>query len=62
MFDLKALFDKEPVAIAGAVIAMLNVGQLLGVISLDADALAGINTAMVAVLSLFVRSKVSPVA
>lgn len=52
--------QREPAVIAGAVIAVLNVFQILGFLNLSADALAAINTALVAVLSLFVRQSVTP--
>jgi hypothetical protein len=61
MFHPLEILNKEPVVIAGAVIAILNVAQLLGLLSLDADQLAAINAALVALLSLFVRAKVTPV-
>lgn len=59
----------EPVAIANAVNALLisvaPVGQLFGLWSLDADQLAGITTAVLAVgtfaATLLGRSKVTPV-
>lgn len=50
----------EPVGIAAAVTAILNVLVLLGAIHLDTDQLAAINTAVVLVLGLFVRSQVTP--
>jgi hypothetical protein len=62
MFNPLEILNKEPVVIAGAVIAVINLLSLLNVLVLDADQLAALNTAMVAVLSLFVRAKVSPVA
>lgn len=52
--------QREPAVIAGAVIAVLNMLQVLGFLNLTADALAAINTALVAVLSLFVRQSVTP--
>lgn len=56
----KNLLTQEPVAIASALTAGLNVFVLLGVFSLGADQLAGINTATVLVLGLFVRKAVTP--
>jgi len=50
----------EPVAVSAAVTAVLNVLVLLGVLDLDPDQLAAINTAVVLVLGLFVRSQVTP--
>lgn len=52
--------QKEPAVVAGAVIAVLNVLVLLHVVTLTGDQLAAINTALVAVLSLFVRQSVTP--
>lgn len=52
----------EPVAVSAAVTAVLNVLVLLGVLALDADQLAAINTAVVLVLGLFVRTQVKPTA
>lgn len=54
------ILKAEPVAIASAVTAVLNALVLLGVFTLDADQLAGINTAVVLVLGLVVRSQVTP--
>lgn len=62
MYDLKNLLQKEPVALAAAVIAILNVLQLTGVVSLEADAVSAINIALVAVLGLFARQASTPVA
>lgn len=56
----KNLLTQEPVTIAAAVTALVNVLTLLGVFSLGADQLAGINTAIVLVLGLFVRRAVTP--
>lgn len=50
----------EPVAVSAAVTAVLNVLVLLNVLDLGPDQLAAINTAVVLVLGLFVRSQVTP--
>ncbi len=50
----------EPALISGAVVAILNAIVLLGWVDLSADQIAGINTALAAVVALFVRSQVSP--
>lgn len=47
--------NREPVAVSAAVIAVLNVLQLLGVVSLNGDTVSAINIALVAVLGLFAR-------
>lgn len=62
MYSLKEFFNKEPVAIGAAVIAVANVLQLFGVIDASADQLAALNLAIGAVVGLFQRSKVSPTA
>lgn len=49
------LIQKEPAVVAGAVLAVLNMLQALGMITLTADALSSINLALIAVLTLFVR-------
>lgn len=54
------MFKREPVAIAAALQAVLNALVLLGVLHLTPDQLAGINTAVVLVLGLFVRQQVTP--
>jgi BRCT domain type II-containing protein len=65
MYSLKAILDKEPAAIAGAVQVILPVLVLLGVVSLDDKAMAGIVLVISTVLALFVRgastSKAAPV-
>ncbi|MEO7667152.1 MAG: hypothetical protein ABIU97_08990 [Dehalococcoidia bacterium] len=47
--------QREPAAVSAAVIAVLNLLQILGVVSLTADAVSALNIALVAVLGLFVR-------
>ena len=56
MYSLKAILDKEPAAIAEAVRVVLPVLILLGVVHLNAEALAGIVLGLSAILTLFVRS------
>lgn len=56
------IIQKEPVAVAAAVVAVLNVLQILGVVDLTADAVSAINIALVAVLGLFVRQASTPTA
>lgn len=55
-YSLRALFDKEPAAIAGAVQVILPVLVLLGLVSLDDKAMAGIVLVVSTLLALFVRS------
>lgn len=54
------IINREPVAISAAVVAVLNALVLLGVVHLTPDQIAGVNAAVVAVLALIVRSKVTP--
>lgn len=56
MYSLKAILDKEPASIAEAVRVILPVLVLLGVVHLDATALAGIVLGLSALLTLFVRN------
>lgn len=62
MYNPLELFNKEPVAISAAVIAIVNALQLFGVVHVSADQMAGLNIALVAVFGLFARAKVTPVA
>lgn len=55
-------FNLEPVAVSAAVVAVLNALILLNVLSLTPDQVAAINAAVVAVLALVVRNRVTPVA
>lgn len=54
MYSVKNLVQKNPVQISGAVIAVLNVLIIAGWVVLDAKAVAALNTALIAVLGLFV--------
>lgn len=58
--NLKNILSKEPVAIGGAVVAVLNALVLLNVVSLDVPQITGINIALVAVLGLLTRKAVTP--
>lgn len=49
------LINREPAVVAGAVLAVIQVLVLFNVIQVDEIQLAAINTALVAVLTLFVR-------
>lgn len=55
-----ARLSGEPALISGAVVAVLNLLALFGVYSLTAEQLAGVNTALVAILALVIRATVSP--
>ena len=54
------LLKTEPVAVAAAIMAILNVLVALAVISLTDVQLGTINTAVGLVLALIVRSQVTP--
>jgi predicted Kef-type K+ transport protein len=56
MYSLTAIFQKEPVAIAGALRSVLYVLVLAGVVTWDAALLAGVALTAEIVLGLFVRS------
>ena len=50
------IFDRSPILILGAVSAILNALQLLAVIHLDAQQLAGVNIAAGAIIALIANS------
>ena len=52
----------EPAAISGALVAVINLLVLFGVVTLTPDQIAAVNAALVAVLAVFVRNRVTPVA
>ena len=58
-YSPRNILEQEPAALAGAIIAVLNAAVLLG-LSLTVDQLAGVNVALVTVLTTFTRSKVEP--
>jgi len=57
-----AKVNTEPAIVSAAVVAVLNALVLLGVVTLTPDQVAGVNAAVVAVLALVVRNRVTPVA
>ena len=61
-YSLANIFNREPVAIAGAVRSILYVLILMGAIMLDEKQLAGIALALEVVLGLFARGAVTPTA
>lgn len=61
-YSIRNLFQKEPVAIAGAFRSVLYVIVLLGLLQLSVEQLAGIALGLELVLGLFARSQVTPVA
>ena len=56
------LIRREPAVVAGAVIAVLQALVLFNIVQVDEIQLAAINTALIAVLSLFVRQSSTPTA
>ncbi len=56
------LLTHEPVALSAAVVVVANTLALFGVVDVTADQLAGVNTAVAVVLSLFTRNAVTPTA
>lgn len=60
MYDLRNLWKQQPVVIAGAVKAVLNVAILLGLLIMDEKTLAGIALALEVILNLFVWNAVTP--
>lgn len=55
MYSLKAIFDKEPVAIASAIRSVLFVLVLAGLLVMDEKLLAAIALGAEVLLGLFVR-------
>lgn len=62
MYDPRNIFNKEPVAIAGAIRSVLFVLVLMGLVALDEKQLAGIALALELVLGLFARQASTPTA
>lgn len=56
------ILNKQPAVISGAVLAVIQVLVLFNVIQVDEIQLAAINTALVAVLTLFVQQTSTPTA
>lgn len=64
-YDWREIFNREPVAIAGAIRTLLWVTVLVGILTdppFSTAVLAGIALAIEVVLNLFVRAKVTPTA
>ena len=59
--SIKTLSKDEPALIAGALGSVLNALVLLGVFDLSGEQLGAVNIAITAILTLFVRSRVTPV-
>jgi hypothetical protein len=59
-YDPRAVFEKEPAVIAGAIRSILYGAVLLGYVTLTVEQLAGIAIGMEVVLQLFVRQTSTP--
>jgi hypothetical protein len=60
---MKAAWERlsgEPALLSGAVMALINLVVLLGMFGLTTDQLAGVNTALVALLAVVIRATVAP--
>lgn len=53
MYSAKAMLDKSPLVISGAVMGVVNVPIVTGAIALSGPAVSAINLALVGVLSVF---------
>jgi uncharacterized membrane protein len=59
-YNPKNLLQQEPVAIGGGVTVLVQLLVLLHVVSLSAEQIAGITVAVVTLLTLLTRRKVTP--
>jgi hypothetical protein len=59
-YDPRAIFEKEPAVIAGALRTVLYGAVILGYVTLTVDQLAGIAIGLELVLGLFVRQSSTP--
>lgn len=62
MYSLKAILQKQPSAIAGALRSLLYVAVLAGLLVMDEKLLAGIALGAEVLLGLFVYNSVTPIA
>ncbi len=60
MYSIRAVLQKQPVAIAASLRSILYVLVLMQIIQIDAEQLAGIALAAEAVLGLFAYASVTP--
>lgn len=56
MYSIKNLLSKNPIQISGVVMAIMNLAIIMDWIEMSADGVAALNTALVALLGLFVTS------
>jgi hypothetical protein len=59
-YDPRAIFEKEPAVIAGAIRTVLYGAVILGYVALTVEQLAGIAIGLELVLGLFVRQSSTP--
>jgi hypothetical protein len=57
MYSVKNLINKNPIQISGAVLAIMNWLVLMDWVELADKQVAGFNTALVAVLGVFIANK-----
>lgn len=57
MFSLKEIFNRNPIQISGAVLALANFAIIMDWIDMTADQVAAGNGALGAILGLFVVTK-----
>jgi len=60
IYDPRALFQKEPAVVAGAIRTVLYTLVIMGIVHLEAEQLAGIAVGLEVVLGLFVRQSSTP--
>ena len=60
IYDPRAIFQKEPAVVAGAIRTILYGAVILGVVHLTVEQLAGIAVGLEVVLGLFVRQSSTP--
>lgn len=56
MYNLKSLFNKNPVQISGTVLAIVNFCIIMDWLEMSTEAVAGLNVLMGSLLGLFVTS------
>jgi len=62
MYGLRNVLDKQPIQIATAVMAIVNLCVIAGWVHLASTTVAGGNTTLVLVLGLFVKAKTATTA
>ncbi len=59
LYGLRNAMNKSPIQITTTVISVVNLGIIMDWYALTGDQVAGLNTALLAVLALFIASKTS---